>query len=179
MKRLVVRTVLPALSAIALFTGVAFFYFVPALSDAVMDQKRLMIRELTESAWNILARFEAEERGGRLSREEAQAQAIAQVRSLHYGQEGKDYFWINDMQPRMLVHPYRPDLEGEDISTFEDPHGKRLFVEMVRKVEAQGAGYVDYMWQWKDDESRIVPQAVLRQGLCALGLDPRHRCLHR
>jgi CBS domain-containing protein len=169
MKRLVVRTVLPALSAIALFTGVAFFYFVPALSDAVMDQKRLMIRELTESAWNILARFEAEERGGRLSREEAQAQAIAQVRSLHYGQEGKDYFWINDMQPRMLVHPYRPDLEGEDISTFEDPHGKRLFVEMVRKVEAQGAGYVDYMWQWKDDESRIVPKLSYVKGFAPWG----------
>jgi hypothetical protein len=23
----------------------------------------------------------------------------------------KDYFWINDMVPRMIIHPYRTDLE--------------------------------------------------------------------
>ena len=26
------------------------------------------------------------------------------------------------MQPRMIMHPYRPDLEGQDISTFADQH---------------------------------------------------------
>ncbi|MBD3220637.1 PAS domain S-box protein [bacterium] len=164
MKRLVLRTVLPALLAIGLFSGVVFFSFLPSLSRAVMDQKRLMIRELTESSWNILARFEAEERAGRMTRAEAQAAAIAQVRSLHYGQEGKDYFWINDMHPRMIVHPYRPDLEGRDLSDFADPTGKLIFVEMVRLVREQGAGHVDYMWQWMDDPGRIVPKISYVKG---------------
>jgi signal transduction histidine kinase len=144
MKRLVLRTVLPALLAVALFTGVVFFYILPAFSRVIMDQKRLMIRELTESAWNVLARCEADEQAGQLSRIQAQAAAIAQVRSLHYGQESKDYFWIIDMQPRMIVHPYRPDLEGADLRDFTDPLGRRLFVEMVRTVEREGAGYVAY-----------------------------------
>ena len=135
MKRLVLRTVLPALLAVALFTGVVFFFILPAFNRVIMDQKRLMIRELTESAWNILARCEADERAGALTREQAQAAAVSQVRGLHYGQESKDYFWIIDMQPRMIVHPYRPDLEGTDLREFADPHGKRLFVEMVRTVE--------------------------------------------
>lgn len=164
MKRLVLRTVLPALLAIGLFSGVVFFSFVPSLGRAIMDQKRLMIRELTESSWNILARFEAEEQAGHLTRAEAQAEAIAQVRSLHYGQEGKDYFWINDLQPRMIVHPYRPDLEGQDLSDFADPHGKLIFVEMARVVRDQGAGYVSYQWQWKDDPRRIVPKLSYVKG---------------
>jgi CBS domain-containing protein len=164
MKRLVLRTVLPALLAIALFTGVVFFTILPAFSRVIMDQKRLMIRELTESAWNVFARFEAEERAGRLSRAQAQAAAIAQVRSLHYGQASKDYFWIIDMQPRMIVHPYRPDLEGTDLRDFADPHGKRLFVEMVQVVEREGAGYVAYRWQWKDDNRRIVPKLSYVKG---------------
>ena len=164
MKRLVLRTVLPALLAIGLFSGVVFFQFLPSLNRSVMDQKRLMIRELTESSWNILARFEAEESAGRMTRDQAQAEAIAQVRSLHYGQEGKDYFWINDTHPRMIVHPYRPDLEGQDLSDFADPHGKLIFVEMAKVVAREGAGYVRYMWQWKDDSRRIVPKLSYVKG---------------
>lgn len=164
MKRLAWRMVLPAFLAIGLFSGVVFLYLLPSLDRVVMDQKRLMIRELTESAWNILARFEAEEQAGRLSRDAARDAAIEQVRNLHYGQESKDYFWIIDMQPRMVVHPYRPDLEGTDLTEFGDPEGKHLFVEMVRVVERDGAGYVRYMWQWKDDTDRIVPKLSYVKG---------------
>jgi len=169
MKRLVLRTVLPALLAIALFTGVVFFFILPAFNRVIMDQKRLMIRELTESAWNILASCEADERAGKLTREQAQAAAVSQVRGLHYGQESKDYFWIIDLQPRMIVHPYRPDLEGSDLRDFADPHGKRLFVEMVRTVERQGEGYVAYQWQWKDDNRRIVPKLSYVKGFVPWG----------
>ncbi|MBU2499885.1 cache domain-containing protein [bacterium] len=169
MKRLALRTVLPALLAVGLFSGVVFFSFLPSLERAVMDQKRLMIRELTESAWNILARFAAEEDAGRLSRDDAQAAAVAQIRSLHYGQEGKDYFWINDMHPLMIVHPYRPDLEGQDLSDFADPRGKLIFVEMVDVVRKEGAGYVSYMWQWKDDPRRIVPKLSYVKGFAPWG----------
>jgi CBS domain-containing protein len=164
MKRLAWRTILPAFLAIFLFSGVVFLYLLPSLDRVVMDQKRLMIRELTESAGNILARFEAEERVGHLSRKAAQEEAIAQVRSLHYGQQSKDYFWIIDGHPNMVVHPYRPDLEGTDLSQLGDPEGKLLFVEMVKVVERDGAGYVSYMWQWKDDSARIVPKLSYVKG---------------
>ena len=169
MKRLVARTVLPAMLAIVLFCGVVFLYLLPSFSRVVMAQKRLMIRELTESAWNIIARFEAEERAGRLDRRQAQQEAIEQVRSLHYGQQNKDYFWINDMHPRMIVHPYRPDLEGRDLSTYADPRGKLIFVAMARTVAAEGAGYVAYMWQWKDDPGRIVPKISYVKGFAPWG----------
>jgi len=169
MKRLILRTALPAFLAIGLFSGVVFFFFIPSLNRAVMDQKRLMIRELTESSWNILARFEAEQRAGRLTLEEAQNAAVEQVRSLHYGQEGKDYFWISNLEPRMIVHPYRPDLEGTDLSRLADPHGKLIFVEMAAVVKRDGAGYVNYMWQWKDDPDRIVPKLSYVKGFLPWG----------
>lgn len=169
MKRLVLRTVLPALLAIALFTGVVFVYILPAFDRVIMDQKRLMIRELTESAWNILARCQADEQAGTLTRDQAQAAAISQVRGLHYGQESKDYFWIIDEHPRMIVHPYRPDLEGGDLREFADPHGKLLFVEMARVVREQGSGYVSYRWQWKDDSARIVPKLSYVKGFAPWG----------
>lgn len=169
MKRLAVRTVLPALLAVALFCGVVFLILLPSFDRIVMDQKRLMIRELTESAWNLVARFEAEERAGRMSGAEARAAAIAQVRNLHYGAENKDYFWITDERPFMVVHPWRPDLEGTDLSDFADPEGKLLFVEMARTVARDGDGYVRYKWQWKDDPDRIVPKLSYVKGFAPWG----------
>ena len=58
----------------------------------------------------------------------------------------------------MIMHPYRRDLVGKDVSDYADSNGKFLFREAVRIAENDGRGYVDYMWQWQDDPSRIVPK---------------------
>ena len=34
----------------------------------------------------------------------------------------------------------------------------RVFVEFVNAVREKSEGYVEYLWQWKDDASRIVPK---------------------
>jgi PAS domain S-box-containing protein len=104
-----------------------------------------------------------------MEKDEAQKTVIAQIRKIRYGSEGKDYFWINDMHPRMIMHPYRSDLEGKDITDYTDSKGKQLFVEFVKVVEQHGAGYVDYMWQWKDSPKIIVPKTSYVRGFKAWG----------
>ncbi len=81
----------------------------------------------------------------------------------------KDYFWINDMHPRMVIHPYRTDLNGQDLSDYTDPEGKRVFVDFVDLVKRQGAGYMQYMWQWKDNKGRILPKLSYVKGFTPWG----------
>ena len=164
MKNFIFRSILPTFLTILLFVWAIFFFTLPALEKSVLDQKREMIRELTNSAWNILANFEHDERTGVMTREQAQKLAIESVRNLHYGQGMKDYFWINDMQPRMIIHPYRTDLNGKDLSAIEDSSGNRIFVKFVDLVKRSGAGYVEYLWQWKDDATRISPKLSYVKG---------------
>jgi two-component system, cell cycle sensor histidine kinase and response regulator CckA len=154
----IAKTVLPVLLTVALFAYGAFFFFLPTLEKKVMEGKRETIRELTETVWRLLDSYEVQVQTGELTLEQAQERAVRRIRDFRYGPEGKDYFWINDMHPHMVMHPFRPDLEGQDISGFTDPHGKRLFVAFVDAVKKDGSGYVDYMWQWKDDPERIVPK---------------------
>lgn len=123
-----------------------------------MNGKREMIRELTQSAWSILQKYENDERDGLLTREQAQQTALSRIQYLRYGDEGKDYFWVTDMQPVMMMHPHRSDLNGQDLRDFTDPAGNRMFVKFVETVEKSTYGYVDYMWQWKDDSLHIVPK---------------------
>jgi len=159
-KRADTRIILPALLAVALFVISIFAVIVPAFRSNIMDRKREMIRQLTNSAWSVLLEYAEEEKKGSLTRAEAQNRAISDIRYLRYGEERKDYFWVTDMYPRMIMHPYKPQLEGQDLSgdLGEDPTGKNLFVEMVAICKKTGDGYVEYMWQWKDDASRIVPK---------------------
>ena len=168
-KSFLVRIILPTAITIALFLISIFSIVIPTIEKNSLDRKREMIRELTNSAWNILAKFENDEQQGLLTRAEAQKQAIDQIRNLHYGQEMKDYFWINDMHPRMVIHPYRTDLNGRDLSDYQDPNGKRVFVEVVNVVKKEGSGFVNYMWQWKDDKARIVPKISYVKGFAPWG----------
>jgi signal transduction histidine kinase len=123
-----------------------------------MAYRRQLIHNLSEVALSTLDYYEQLNRSGELKLDEAQLKAMAHVRNLRYGTDSKDYFWINDMHPKMIMHPYRTDLDGTDISGFADPKGKFLFSEMVKTVKQHGSGFVDYQWQWKDDPRQIEPK---------------------
>ena len=149
------RIVLPSLLTIVLFVVAIWGMILPTIETILMDRKRDMIQELTHTALSLLAAAEREERAGRLSRDEAQQKAKTSIGALRYGKEGKDYFWIQDMHPRLLMHPYRSDLNGKDMSDFSDPRGVRIFVQFVQIVQRQERGFVEYVWQWKDDPRRL------------------------
>ena len=101
-------------------------------------------RHVVETAAGVLSYYQGLEAAGSLSREAAQQQAIAAVRGLRYDQN--DYFWINDLGPKMVMHPANPKLEGQDLSAIRDPDGFALFNEMVSLARSKGAGAIDYRW---------------------------------
>ena len=72
-------------------------------------------------------------------------EALVAIKEIRYGKSG--YFWINDSNPTMLMHPIKPALDGKDLTAVKDPNGKHLFVEMskVSNASAEG-GLVKYVW---------------------------------
>jgi len=163
-RQFVIKIILPTLLVFSIFTTLIFAVIIPSVKSYMLDGKREMIRELTNSAWSVLDEFENEVSDGILTLHEAQKEAITRIENMRYGDERKDYFWITDMHPTMIMHPYRVDLNNTDLSEYKDPTGKKLFVEFVRVVELNGQDYVDYMWQWKDDSTKIVPKLSFVKG---------------
>ncbi|MCK5114579.1 MAG: cache domain-containing protein [Phycisphaerae bacterium] len=158
------KIIFPTILAIGLFIFTFFAVLVPTFEKNSLDHKREMIRKLTDSAWSILDRYAQEEQKGTMTRAQAKKQAIAEIRHLRYGPERKDYFWINDLEPKMIMHPYRPELEGKNLSDYKDRQGKKLFVAFVDTVKQNNQGYVDYTWQWKDDPDKDVPKLSYVKG---------------
>ncbi|MFZ5798334.1 MAG: hypothetical protein C4563_04005 [Desulfobulbus sp.] len=153
------KVIVPPLLAGALFVITLFGLVLPMSKHNLLEQKKETITVLTQAAVNMLSYYAQRVQSGELSLAEAQRRAVQQVRGLRYGGEDKDYFWITDLTPRMIMHPYRPELEGRDLGAFTDPSGKRLFLEFVNTVKLRkGSGYVEYLWQLKDREEHIVPK---------------------
>src|SRR5574341_418842 len=115
-----------------------------SLRDTLDKEKQLKTRHVVETAYSVVEHFHALSTGGKLSEREARAAATAAIKKLRY--EGEDYFWINDMRPVMVMHPYKSDLDGKDLTDYADPTGKRIFVEFVDTVRKQNAGFVPYLW---------------------------------
>lgn len=163
-RRFLLHVVFPTLLALGLFALAMFGVVLPRFEQSLTDRKRETIRELTQSAWSILEGYEADAQAGVLTRAEAQQRALEQIERLRYGPENKDYFWLQDLQPRMIMHPYRKDLNGRDVSGFTDPTGAAIFVEFAQLVRRQQEGYIDYVWQWKDDPTRLAPKQSYIKG---------------
>lgn len=103
-----------------------------------------MLKDEVRTASGVIKAHYQMFRDGKLTEEEAKEQAADMVGQLRYGAD--DYFWINDSSPTMIMHPFKPAMNGTDVSSIRDPDGKRLFVEFVETVKSDGDGFVEYLW---------------------------------
>ncbi len=105
---------------------------------------QIKLRDVVQSAISMIDAIAKDETLGPVEYRQEIAKKL--IRNLRYGPKAKDYIWINDTHPRMVMHPYKPSLDGKDLSNFKDKKGKKLFVEFVRVCKAKGHGFVTYYW---------------------------------
>lgn len=141
--------------SVAVMLVATFAYFIPLMESRLMEGKKNGTRNVVEVAHAIIAKYGRRSESGELNQVAAQMLAIEAIREIRYRE--REYFWINDLSPRMIMHPTVPDLNGKDVSTYKDPNGKLLFMEFVAVSKSNGAGFVDYMWP-KPGEKAPVPK---------------------
>jgi methyl-accepting chemotaxis protein len=109
--------------------------------EKVAATYRQQLKSIVDVAYKTVAQVHA-----RNDLDEAGKQRLAAelVGAMRYNE--KDYLWINDMGPKMVMHPIKPALNGKDLSDFKDPDGKKLFVEFTDVCRQDGEGTVDYLW---------------------------------
>lgn len=154
---IVISTVLAVVS-IVMFIVSFYAIIIPMFERSVMDRKKEMIRELTNTAWSILSEYDEEYKAGKIALAKAKALATEEVGRMRYGNEQKNYFWITTTDPVMINHPYRSDLNGKDIGDFADKSGHKLFADAADLVNEKGEGIIQYYWKRKEDASREVPK---------------------
>ncbi|HKI81018.1 MAG TPA: cache domain-containing protein [Pseudodesulfovibrio sp.] len=150
------RVLLPSALMLLLFAGSIFLYLLPSIKQALLDAQKEKVVELTDTVTGTLAHLNEMAERGEITLDYAKELGAEFVKQTRYGPNAKNYFWITNMTPRMVMHPYRPDLDGQDLTGYRDKEGKRIFMEFVRAARKSQDAFVDYYWQWRDQPDRIA-----------------------
>ncbi|MDD0809790.1 methyl-accepting chemotaxis protein [Curvibacter sp. RS43] len=113
-------------------------------TQTALEARQNATRQHVEIAHGLMVWAHRQEVAGQISREQAQAMAKQAISELRY--DKNEYFWINDLHPHVVMHPYKPELNGKDVSDMKDPNGLALFKAFVAVVKAKGEGFVNYQW---------------------------------
>ncbi len=130
-------------------------YSLLSLKGNLLEEKKLKTKHVVETAYGVVEHHYKLFKDGKLQEQQAKSMALNTLRVLRYDE--KEYFWVNDMTPVMVMHPYKPEMEGKNQSDTADPTGKKIFVESVNTARNHKAGFVNYLWS-KPDVKDPVPK---------------------
>ena len=143
---------------IAVFSVIVSFVYFPDVYNSLWQEKKDKVQNLIQSQMTVMEHYYQLSQDGEMSEAKAKKKAKGAIEVARYGDKERGYFWINDMHPKMVMHPYKPQLNGEDLSEVQDEEGVHLFNRMVEVVKNQGSGFVEYQWQYYDNADRVEPK---------------------
>jgi len=130
-------------TVLAMILGVAF-YVLPFMEKHLMDEKMTATKGQVDTAFSLIASHLQDAKDGKIKIDDAKARILENVKDMRY--QGSEYFFIIDLEPKIVMHPLKPELNGASAAEMKDPNGKALFVEMAKVAKEKEAGYVSYQW---------------------------------
>ncbi len=124
--------------------------------DRTVDLNRLTketgrkIKPYTDLAYSAIELYYQMYLDGKIREGVAQQRAMEAVEAMRFGGDG--YFWIQNYEPRMIMHPIvtreiNPAwYEPFGVKDLADPTGKKFVQTIVDDTEETGEAFSDYLW---------------------------------
>lgn len=130
-------------SILGTFAVLAFIIL--EMREGHLGDRRQKTRELVETAVSLIQGEYDSFRRGEMPEEKAREHALRILSRLRY--DGNNYFWVNDLDATLIMHPFEHEMVGNSMRETRDPHGVYMFREFVRAVDnPDQAGFVSYHW---------------------------------
>ncbi len=119
------------------------------------------IKTQVQTALTVINNCYDQYKSGKYTEEEAKELAKETVRIMRYGDEGDGYFWIDDTDYNLVMHPILPDQEGTNRYKLEDKNGVMIIQNIMKSAEA-GGGYNKFYFT-KADGKTVAPKIAYSQ----------------
>jgi len=123
----ILAIIAPAFLTLVLIVLSVIFIVLPEIRSLLMEKKKETVKYQVDTIHSLLNEYYMSTQNGELSSEDTRSRVIRRISHIRYGKERQDYFWINDLHCVIIMHPYRRDLVGKDLSGFTDITGDRFF----------------------------------------------------
>ena len=158
---LVVSIVIGVIAIISIRTtsDLAVTDYENAMNDGYNDE----IRYEVQSTIAILQAEYDKVQTGDLTEKEAKEEAKEIIRCMRYGDDGSGYFWIDDTDYNLVMHPILPDQEGNNRKELKDEDGVMIIQEIMKVANtAEGGGYTEFQFT-KSDGVTVAPKVTYSQ----------------
>lgn len=158
---LVVSIVIGVIAIISIRTtsDLAVTDYENAMNDGYNDE----IRYEVQSTIAILQAEYDKVQAGDLTEKEAKEEAKEIIRCMRYGDDGSGYFWIDDTDYNLVMHPILPDQEGNNRKELKDEDGVMIIQEIMKVANtAEGGGYTEFQFT-KSDGVTVAPKVTYSQ----------------
>lgn len=127
------------------FAGMTLMLFIVLKQEraSFTELKHTEIRHLTESVVSMVAELDQRVIKGELTLAEAQKNALERIRAMRFNTT--DYFWVQDLNNTILMHP-TASMIGRNLTETKDVKGSRFFDSLGQQLRQNGEGSERYYW---------------------------------
>lgn len=129
-----------------------------AYETTVDEGYQTEIKSQVQSAMTILrdeyGRFQA----GEKTEGDAKADAMEIIRNMRYRDDQSGYFWIDDTEYTLVMHPVLAESEGTNRYTLEDKNGVMIVQEIMKVCQTAEKGGFNQFYFTKADGVTVAPK---------------------
>ncbi|RDU98862.1 methyl-accepting chemotaxis protein [Trinickia dinghuensis] len=135
---LVQKLWLPLILSLISLAGISI-YDAYTVREMRLQERKADLEHASEVALSVVKTLGDAASAGTMPEAAAKSGAMNAVRNMRYG--GSGYFTILNSEPRVLMHPIHPEMDGKDVADFKDANGVHLFEDIVALIKRDGKGF--------------------------------------
>ncbi|MQN01815.1 MAG: methyl-accepting chemotaxis protein [Lachnospiraceae bacterium] len=158
---IIVSVVVSAISIISL--NVSFKRSMDVYHKAKLDGYKREIVSETQSAISIVQKDYDDYRHGDLTEEQAKKEAEEDIKRFRYRDDQSGYFWIDDLDYNLVMHPILTEQQGKNRKNLQDKKGN-MIIQMIRKscTSSKKGGFNEFYFT-KADGKTVAPKLAYSQ----------------
>lgn len=145
---------LNALLSIRDMAGSSYITYKQAVNDGYMTE----IKSQVQSTVSVLQSEYDKYQAGEKTEEQAKEAAKETIRAMRYRDDRSGYFWIDDTDYILVMHPVLQESEGTNRYELEDQNGIFIIQEIMKVCQsAENGGYNEFYFT-KSDGVTVAPK---------------------
>lgn len=121
------------------------------LYETTLESYKSEIKSEVQSAISIISTCYDSYKSGDMTEEEAKSKALTIIRGMRYGDDNSGYFWIDDTDYNLVMHPILPEQEGNNRKDLTDKNGVKIIQEIMKV--AKTGGYNEFYFTKSDGKT--------------------------
>lgn len=131
------------------------------LYENTLESYKTEVKSEVQSAISSVEYYYNLSEDGKIDEDTAKKDALETLRNLRYGDDSSGYFWVDDTDYNLVMHPILPEQEGTNRYDLTDKNGVKI-IQSIMKTADEGGGFNEFYFT-KSDGKTVAPKVAYSQ----------------